>query len=72
MPHELFEDNTRRWSGDHIIDPAAVPGILFLNARAIAGERSQPDIRDLAPTILEYLGVSRHDSMEGKSLLGVA
>jgi predicted AlkP superfamily phosphohydrolase/phosphomutase len=72
MPHELFEDNTRRWSGDHIIDPAAVPGILFLNARAIAGERRQPDIRDLAPTILEYLGVSRHDSMEGKSLLGVA
>src|SRR5207244_8985540 len=23
--HSLFDDNTRRWSGDHIIDPDAVP-----------------------------------------------
>jgi predicted AlkP superfamily phosphohydrolase/phosphomutase len=27
----LFENNSRRWSGDHIIDPEAVPGVLFMN-----------------------------------------
>lgn len=69
MPHGLFEDNTRRWSGDHIIDPKAVPGILFINRRSSSGEADHPDIRDLAPTILSFLGVSRHASIEGRSLL---
>lgn len=67
MPHSLFEDNTRRWSGDHIIDPDAVPGILFMNR---AAAHNHCDIRDLAPTILSYFGVPRHAAMEGKSLLG--
>ncbi len=66
IPHGLFEDNTRRWSGDHIIDPAVVPGILFVNH---AARHNHADIRDLAPTILSYLGVPRHESMEGHSLL---
>lgn len=65
IPHGQFEDNTRAWSGDHIIDPAAVPGILFLNRPA---SHNHADIRDLAPTILNYLGVPKHESMEGKSL----
>ena len=29
--HSLLEDNMRRWSGDHIVDPDSVPGILFMN-----------------------------------------
>ena len=64
--HSLFEDNTRRWSGDHIIDPDAVPGILFLN-RPVVHNHAQ--ILDLAPTILTHLGAAGKDSMEGKSLL---
>jgi predicted AlkP superfamily phosphohydrolase/phosphomutase len=66
MPGALFEDNKRRWSGDHIIDPEAVPGILFLNRPA---RNNHADIRDLAPTILGYLGVPKAAPMEGKSLL---
>jgi predicted AlkP superfamily phosphohydrolase/phosphomutase len=66
MPRGLFEDNLRRWSGDHIIDPQAVPGILLLN-RSVAGNHA--DIRDLAPTILAHFGVAPHPAMEGKSLL---
>jgi len=62
----LFEDNTRRWSGDHIIDPDAVPGILFLN-RPVVHNHAQ--ILDLAPTILTHLGAAGKDSMEGQSLL---
>jgi len=66
MPHTVFEDNLRRWSGDHIIDPLAVPGILLMNRTAV---RERADIRDLAPTILSHLGVAPHPAMEGKSLL---
>jgi predicted AlkP superfamily phosphohydrolase/phosphomutase len=66
IPHGQFEDNTRAWSGDHIIDPAAVPGILFLNRPAT---RNHADIRDLAPTILNYLGVPKPEAMERQSLL---
>ena len=64
--HRLFEDNTRRWSGDHIIDPDAVPGILFMNQRAV---NNHANILDLAPTILRYLDVPPVEAMEGKSLL---
>ena len=71
----LIEDNTRKWGGDHIIDPEAVPGILFINQSAAApfrpgsGSGRQPSIIDLAPTILNYLGVPVSESMEGTNLL---
>jgi len=67
----LLEDNKRRWSGDHIVDPEAVPGILFMNRAARQNDaRGVPTrIIDLAPTILNYLGVPVPESMEGKSLL---
>jgi predicted AlkP superfamily phosphohydrolase/phosphomutase len=64
--NDLIQDNNRRWSGDHIVDPEAVPGILFMNQPAI---HNHAQIVDLAPTILDYLGVSARESMEGKSLL---
>jgi bisphosphoglycerate-independent phosphoglycerate mutase (AlkP superfamily) len=64
--HRLFEDNTRRWSGDHIIDPDAVPGILFMNHPVMDNQAS---IIDLAPTILRYLDVAAGNDMEGRSLL---
>ena len=73
----LMEDNMRRWSGDHIIDPDAVPGILFMNQKPSGasplspflrqGEAS-PHIVDLAPMILNYFGVPAPKSMEGTSM----
>ena len=27
VPDRLFDDNRKRWGGDHIIDPALVPGV---------------------------------------------
>jgi len=71
MPRGVFEDNLRRWSGDHMIDPLSAPGILLMNrAAAPAGAGgASPDIRDLAPTILAHFGVAPHPAMEGKSLL---
>lgn len=71
----MIEDNMRKWSGDHIIDPEAVPGILFMNTKPVAPPLSRtlrqggPNIIDLAPTILNHLGVPVPQSMEGSNLL---
>jgi predicted AlkP superfamily phosphohydrolase/phosphomutase len=79
--NSLIEDNTRRWSGDHIINPDEVPGILFMNqnthsdvpkpgtTRVGPPQNGVPSIIDLAPTILNHLGVPVPDTMEGDSLL---
>jgi predicted AlkP superfamily phosphohydrolase/phosphomutase len=61
-----FDDNTRKWSGDHIIDPALVPGVLFMN-RPFRAEGAR--LIDLAPTILAALGVPPDPALEGQSLL---
>ncbi len=65
VPAQSFEDNTRCWSGDHIFDPALVPGVLWMNQPFRPGAR----LLDLAPTILEALGSKPCPEMEGASLL---
>ncbi|MHC4593596.1 MAG: alkaline phosphatase family protein [Planctomycetota bacterium] len=62
----LFEDNTRSWSGDHIIDPDLAPGVLLMNRRF---DDSRPNMEDLAPTILNALGVPAPEQMKGDILL---
>lgn len=66
IPHGQFEDNVKRWGGDHIIDPALVPGVLFMN-RPFRGDGAR--LLDLAPTILSALGVPKGEAMEGESLI---
>lgn len=61
-----LEDNVKKWSGDHIIDPDLVPGVLFMN-RPFRAEGAR--LLDLAPTITAALGVPHGPAMEGKSLL---
>ena len=56
----------KKWSGDHIIDPDRVPGVLFMN-RLFRGDAAR--LTDLAPTILAALGVPKGPAMEGESLL---
>jgi predicted AlkP superfamily phosphohydrolase/phosphomutase len=60
-----FEDNTRKWSGDHIIDPEQVPGVLFMSRPF---SKHAAHLVDLAPTILATLGVPKGTAMEGQSL----
>lgn len=62
----VFEDNTKAWSGDHCMDPRKVPGSLFTNFPINTGD---PSIMDLAPTILELLGVDKPGYMDGQSLI---
>jgi predicted AlkP superfamily phosphohydrolase/phosphomutase len=62
----IIEDNTRRWSGDHCLDPAIVPGCLFSNWRL---KVAAPRIMDIAPTVLSLFGVKPPAYMQGRSLL---
>jgi predicted AlkP superfamily phosphohydrolase/phosphomutase len=65
-PEGQFEDNAKKWGGDHIIDPCLVPGVLFMN-QEFQGEKAS--LLDMAPTILQALGVAKGSTMEGDSLL---
>lgn len=63
----VFEANHDKWSGDHCMDPEAVPGV-------IAGSwpldtTHAPSLVDLGPTILEYFQVPPPKSFVGESLL---
>ncbi len=68
IPAGHFEDNHKKWSGDHIIDPALVPGVLLMN-QPFAKPSGLPNLVDMAPTILAALGVNPSPAMEGVSLL---
>jgi predicted AlkP superfamily phosphohydrolase/phosphomutase len=61
-----LEDNQKAWSGDHCVDPAFVPGVLFSNRKV---EATNPGIEDLAPTALALFGLETPGWMECKALL---
>jgi predicted AlkP superfamily phosphohydrolase/phosphomutase len=63
---EVFSDNLRPWSGDHVVDPATVPGVCFMSTPFRA---SNPGLADLAPTILDAMGVPGDEALEGRTLL---
>ncbi len=62
----VFDDNTRRWSGDHCMHPELVPGVFFCNRKI---SHPAPRLMDLGPTILELFGVPVPGYMDGRSLL---
>ena len=61
----VIEDNEKSWSGDHCIDPALVPGVLFSNMAIKVGT---PNIMDVAPTVLKLFGIDPPKYMTGKDL----
>jgi predicted AlkP superfamily phosphohydrolase/phosphomutase len=61
----IFEDNDKAWSGDHIVDPRIVPGILLSNHEI---SREDPHITDLAATALTLFGVQPPPHMDGRPL----
>lgn len=54
LEDEVFTDNLKEWPGDHLMDPAAVPGILLTN-RPLA--RPAASLRELHRSILAEFGV---------------
>ena len=67
VSEEVFEDNTKSWSGDHCVDPKLVPGILLSNRQI---NTNTPDIKDMAPTVLHLFGVDIPAYMKGRPLMG--
>jgi len=55
-PAEELEGNRDAWIGDHCIDPAFVPGVLFTNFAVAPASYS---IRDLPAVIFQQFNISR-------------
>ena len=51
---DVFADNVSAWSGDHCMDPAAVPGILLTSRRL---RKSAPNLQSLAGAIVAEFGI---------------
>jgi predicted AlkP superfamily phosphohydrolase/phosphomutase len=66
FPREVFEDNTQKWSGDHMTAPDLLPGIVIAN-REIAAEA--PALQDLTATVLGLFGVEKPKEMTGANVL---
>lgn len=65
FPKFLFEDNTQKWSGDHCMDNALIPGILFSSEKV---KLEKPALYDIAPTILKIYGIEKPKEMVGNPL----
>ena len=63
---DVVENNIKRWSGDHCIDPEEVPGIIFSNRKL---ESDEPKIIDIAPSILKLLGVNPPLFIDGEPII---
>jgi predicted AlkP superfamily phosphohydrolase/phosphomutase len=63
---DVLEDNRDRWSGDHCIAAHLVPGIMVSNRRIVIDD---PELTDLAPTILGLFQLPRPAGLEGRPLL---
>jgi len=66
VPKEILEDNKKKWSGDHLIDPNLVPGVIFSNKKL---SLKDPSIFDITPTILTLFDINKASQMKGRSLL---
>ena len=62
----VLENNIKRWSGDHCIDPEEVPGIILSNRNL---ESDEPKIIDIAPSILKLLGVNPPLFIDGEPII---
>lgn len=63
----VVENNTRKWSGDHCATAAEISGgVLFMNRKVAS---ASPGIMDIAPTVLQLLGVPLPPDLDGKPLL---
>ncbi len=65
VKERMVEDNTDKWSGDHCIERALVPGILF-TSRPVEDE--SPELPDVTAGILSEFGVKPGEGMTGKPL----
>ncbi len=66
FPRDVVEDNTQKWSGDHMSAPAVLPGIAFANRKFTA---EAPVLQDLTASVLGVFGVEKPREMSGTNVL---
>ena len=54
VPDALIEDNAKKWSGDHLIEPSLVPGVLFTSFPL---EMTVTGIGDVPRLVKKTLGI---------------
>lgn len=64
-PRDLFEDNTKPWSGSHLYDPTYVPGIFLSNLKI---RTDNPSVFDIAPSVLQCFGMVKPEYMDGQAI----
>jgi predicted AlkP superfamily phosphohydrolase/phosphomutase len=55
-PQGLLETNQKKWSGDHIVDPSVVPGVIFSNRKIFI---ESPRSLDIALMVLKAAGIGQ-------------
>jgi predicted AlkP superfamily phosphohydrolase/phosphomutase len=66
FPRDVLEDNTQKWSGDHMSAPEVLPGIAFANRKFTA---AAPALHDLTASVLGVFGVEKPREMIGVDVL---
>ena len=61
----VLEDNASRWSGNHLMAPEVVPGVLLTSRKL---PPTDADLRDLTVTLLAHYGIAAPPAMTGKAL----
>lgn len=64
-PEDVFQANTDAWIGDHCINPADVPGVLFSNRKIRAAD---PQLKDVTVSILSLFGIAPGAGMSGRNV----
>ena len=66
VPSVVFEDNEKKWRGDHIFDHTEVPGVLFVNRKV---KKKDNSIMDVVPTVLEIMKIKKKSQFDGREFL---
>ena len=66
LAQDEITDNPQKWSGDHLMHPSFVPGVIFSNIPLTKDIIRQYDV---APTVLSYFGLATPKDMEGENVL---
>ena len=65
IPPTIIEDNSDAWVGDHCINAADVPGVLFTTRRT---RKIDPKLEDITVSVLRLFGIKAGTGMRGRSI----
>ena len=65
IPPSVIDDNVDAWIGDHCVNPADVPGVLFTSRHT---RQVKPNLQDVTVSVLHLFGISPDSAMPGRSI----